>query len=529
MLCTILTTGAAIGVSLTQTKQYTADTALLFRDPGFDQKLFGSMFAEPSQDPDRAAATNVRLISLRSVAERTARQLGDGVTAGEVAKAVSVRAEGQSDLVTVEMTTPDPKRSAEWADVFAAEYVTFRRDADRSKIQQAQDLIEQRLATLAGTDDANRKSLSNRLDQLRVLAALQTGNAEVAEPAVVPRSPSSPAIRRNAVLGAFLGLLLGVVIAFLLERIDRRLNTTEDIEEVFQTPVVGIVPESASIPEAIALRGRDMPAAETEAFRMLSASLRFFNVDREIKTLLVTSSAPGDGKSTVAWSLAEAAAGGGRRVLVVEADLRRPSLGRSEYVDEERSGLSQLLSGSAKRAQVTQSITLQPSFVGPGSLDLISAGGTPPNPIELLDSQAMRELLDDVRGDYDLVVIDTPPVSVVSDAFPLIRSADGILVVARMGRSTRDSLAHLRVQLQNLGGYVLGVVANAYERNSFGRGRGYGYGYGGYGYGTYGEPERPAPAEDDELRERDDEASEGESLSNGASQGESKSPRASRR
>jgi receptor protein-tyrosine kinase len=212
---------------------------------------------------------------------------------------------------------------------------------------------------------------------------------------------------------------------------------------------------------------------------MLRANLRYFNVDHEIRSLIVTSPQPGDGKSTVSWNLASAAASAGTRVLLIEADLRRPALSR--WTDQRpKIGLSALLSqqGSIEDAVVKVDFGDVSDVSGSHSVDVIFAGGLPPNPDELMESDRMREVIRAAEAMYGLVVIDTPPTSVVSDAIPLVIEVSGVLVVSRLGRTTRGAAATLAGQLANLNARVLGVVVNGGRS-----GDGYGYGY-GYSYGS---------------------------------------------
>jgi capsular exopolysaccharide synthesis family protein len=481
LLCCLLVPGAALAYSLSQEKQYTASASLLFRDPGFDQKLFGSQVFEQT-DPNREAATNVTLVSLETVGARAARRLG----VASVKSKVHVKAEGQSNVVAIDATDPKPRRAALIANTFAAEYIAFRRHADQAKIADARRLIEQRMARLGqiqGGDSAEVRALRDRLGQLQVLESLQTGNAELAQRATVPTSPSSPRIVLNTLLGAILGLILGIGLAFLLERLDRRVRDPHELEELFDRPVLTAVPRSRSLAGRGPSAGGRLAQHEREAFRMLRANLRYFNIDRDIKSVLVTSAAPGDGKTSVAWNLSVAGAAAGSKVLLIEADLRHPGLAGALGTGI-HAGLSNVLSGEAQARDVIQQVpvTERQNGHGPRTVDVIFSGPLPPNPTDLLESTRMRDLISAAEQAYDLVVIDTPPTSVVSDAVPLVNEVGGVIVVGRMSQSTRDAMSHLRNQLVNLDAPVLGVVANALNANA----DGYGYGY-AYTYGPQGE------------------------------------------
>ena len=234
-----------------------------------------------------------------------------------------------------------------------------------------------------------------------------------------------------------------------------------------------------------------MPPSEAEAFQLIRAHLRYFNVDRELRTLLVASAAPGDGKTTVARHLASAAASMGSRVLLLEADLRHPTLAQQLDV-QSGPGVSDVLIGAVSLSEATQMIDLDsPSVDGSGGqmLDVVVAGAAlPPNPGELIESHAMEALLEQAKSTYDLVVIDTPPLAAVSDAFPLLRKVDGVIIVGRMGRNRRDVAERLHETLAGAGAPLLGVVANGFKARRRGS-----YGY-AYEYG-YAETQPPAAAE----------------------------------
>lgn len=485
MLCVLLVPASALAFSLIREKQYSASASLLFRDPQLDQKLFGSTFLAPSNDPDREAATNVKLVSLDVVAQRTERLLPK---VGSVSDKVVVAAAGKSNVASVMATDADPETAARIANTFAAQYIAFRRGADRAKIRDAQRLVRRQLDSLPVGElaSARGRSIRQRSEQLQVLASLQTGNAELVERATAPSSPSAPRVARNTALGAGVGMLLGAMLALLLERLDRRIRDPKELEEIFDRPILAAVPESQSIEKAGGALGTY--SAEMESFRMLRANLRYFNVDRDIKSVLVTSAAPGDGKSTVAWNLASAAGGAGARALLIEADLRHPRFA-SRLGFGPSKGLSTVLAGESAFDKAVQQIPVSQAANGraPRTFDVLVAGPLPPNPADLLESDRMRDLLSEAEDDYDFVVIDTPPTAVVPDAIPLVPLVGGVIVVGRVGQSTRDAVVHLRNQLQNLDAPTLGVVANALKSGVGGYGYAYGYAYGSDQAATEGE------------------------------------------
>ena len=471
VLCVLAATGSAVGFSLLQEKEYTARALLLFRDPGVDQRLFQSS-ATPTVDRAREAATNLRLVSLPRVADRTAARL-DGVTSRTVQDKVDVESEGQSDVVAVTATDSDAEFAARLANTFAAQYIAIRRAADRSAIRRAQRLVQRRLDDVSG---ANRRELEARADDLKILAALQTGKAELAQPAAVPSTPSSPKPVRNGMLGAVIGLVLGLILAFLLDRLDKRIKDVGDLKETYGLPVLGAVPENRALRKAESTRnGVVTPGPEWEAFRKLRARLRYFNVDRDIRSLLVMSAAPQEGKTTIASHLAMVTAMGGQTsVLLLEADLRKPALAE-RYDLAPSPGLTEVLTHDIPALDVAQRMPVPRWSTGDADVDVIVAGATPPNPSELMESRKMSVLLADLQAMYDLVIIDTPPGALVADATPLVQQVDGVIVVCWLDASMRDRAVHLRNELESLKAPTLGLVVNRAKAGLDGN---YGYTYG---------------------------------------------------
>lgn len=441
LVCFLVVPGAALAYSLAQTPEYTASASLLFTEK--DTSQF---------DPERAAATNLQLVSLDQVAARTADALPEaGLTAPEISGKVEVSPAGESDLVEVEVTDPDPELAATIANEFARQFIAFRRDANRDKVLKAQGLIEAKLneltpGQLAGPEG---QALEERNRDLTVKATLQTGEAQLVQPATVPSSPSSPKKTRNVALGILLGLILGISLALLRDQFDRRLKTVEEAESAFGLSILATVPRSHQIDDEAGIEA-GLRGEEAEAFRMLRANLQYFGIDQELKSILITSSASEDGKTMVAWNLALAEAHAAKRILLIEADLRRPTLAKRLHLSDEK-GLGLVLAGSLEAKTAIQKVR---------GVDVLPAGALPPNPAELIDSQRMESLIAWAEGEYDRVIVDTPPAAIVADAVPLIKQVDRVLVVVRLRRTARDAAEHLREQLTIIEAPVIGLVVN---------------------------------------------------------------------
>ena len=474
-LLAIIVPAVALAHAILSEKQYTATAKLLFRDPGFDQKLFGSTILAPSADPLRAAATNADLVSLDTVAVRAAAALNGRVSAADIRHKVSVIPEGQADIVSVEATDPNPSLAAQLANAIADQYVLFRRDSDRLKLTQAADAERQLLSNLTpGSPSSNRASVASRIEQLQFLAAIQTGNAEVVQSAQPPRSPSSPHPLRDCILGLIAGLALGVGVAVAMDRLDQRLRDATDAERILARPVLGTILENPALrlEEVIRLSGR-----ESEPFRALRINLRYFAIDQEVKSLLITSTSPGDGKTTIATYLAATAAKSRVRVVLLEADLRRPVL-RGRFTHLHDLGLTDVLTGQAPLSEVIQQLPVLPVAGAAEALelDVITAGSIPPNPTDLLESDRMGEVLVELERLYDLVIVDTSPVSIVPDAIPPMAHVSGVAIAIRLGRTTEGPVGEAKKATQlpsNI--HPMGIIVNGASAEPDGQ-----YGYYGY-------------------------------------------------
>jgi succinoglycan biosynthesis transport protein ExoP len=465
-LCLLVAAGATYGLSKRETKKYTATASLAFNNNQLDQQIAG-LSAGSSSSALSQENSDAELVKVGTTAATTASLLGHGLTQSSVSSSVHISGKEESNVVGVSATWTSPGAAAAIANTYASQFVKNQQRANRQFFKSALALVNRQLAALSPVQRVGPDGLDlqDRAHTLALLAELGYNNVELAGEASVPTSPSSPKTKSNTILGAILGLLLGFVLAFLLERFDRRIRRPEELGEIYSLPMLGAVPNSAALRSLRRNAGRRtaLPPVEAEAFSLIRAHLRFFNVDHDLRTVLVASPAPGDGKTTVALHLAEAAARSGSRVLLLEADLRQPTLARQLGV-QFTTGLAGVLIGDAPMNRATQSVALQAS-PGEGTsghtLDVLAAGTVlPPNPGELLESHAMDAVLEHAKSAYDLVVIDTPPLTAVSDAFPLLTKVDGVVIVGRIGYSRGDAAEQLHHILSSSGAPLLGVIAN---------------------------------------------------------------------
>jgi len=464
----ILTAAAAYLYSASQEKEYTASASVLFGDPS--EAITGSDGGR-FEDPNRVAATNEELLSLGVVSSRAARLLGEDTTAAEIESAISVVSTRESDIIEVEATTADPQRSAETANAYSRAFIAFRRDSARRQIQEAITLARSSLATLTPAEQAGEEGNTRRglIEQLERARAVQTGGAELVQPAAAPSTPSAPQPMRMGILGGIVGALLGFGLAALRQRSDRTVKDTSELEAGYGRPVLAQIPRSRILSRPT--DGR-LSGEEAESFRMLRASLRYFGVSSDLSSLLVANSVPGassdlrsilvasavpgEGKSTVARRLAETMAAMGDSVVLVEADMHHSQQVPGDFTVR---GLSEVLIGGDLDDSLEE-VSLDSPHSTARALTVLPSGPLPPNPSELLESERMREVMLDLRARYDMVIIDSPPLSLLSDALTLVSQVSGVLVVSALGKTTHDGMREFLRLMELLGGNLLGVVAN---------------------------------------------------------------------
>jgi capsular exopolysaccharide synthesis family protein len=352
----------------------------------------------------------------------------------------------------------------------AAEYQQLELDARRA--QSTLDMLYSRIKELNVTQDTPQ-----RIDIL-----------ETARPSGTPVKPNRP---QAAGIALVIGLMLGLGGSLLQDWMDQRMRSVEEIRAVLDLPVLGIIPHMFGKQPAQE-RGQEVhlkPRSNVaEAYRTVRTAIFFGVPDPKSKTLLVTSPSPGDGKTTMASNLAIAIAQSGRRVLLIDADTRKPMMHRIFNLKDEV-GVSTVLLGQSKLEASIQRTAVE-------HLDVMPCGPLPPNPSEILNSQAFLDMINLLCLKYDQIVIDSPPVEPVTDARILAASCDTTVLVLRAEKSTRRLSAHARDALIGVGANLLGVIVNAVPRGQDGYSYYSGYGYYRYGYGhrATGEGSSPSPS-----------------------------------
>ena len=399
------------------------------------------------------AGAYVTLISDRGVAVRVADELGLDVAPEVIAGQLSASVVPGSSQISVSATAENP---------------TLARDMANAAVKALGEQVHE--VENAGLAEADIPS-----DLVQVSPG---------EQALVPGAPSSPDYQRNLLFGAAAGLVLGYVVALLRRSVDRKVRGVASVEEAGVASVVGIIPKAA--PLSRGSRGvTDELGVVAESFRQLRTNLRFVDVDNPPRSIVVTSANPHEGKSTVSANLARMIAAAGQPTILIDADLRRPTV-HSTFDLDPAVGLTQVLVGDLTVEDVLQSSQTP-------NLQIITAGRIPPNPSELLGSQRMHALVAELSRDH-MVILDAPPLLPVTDAGLLTVTCDGALLVVAIGKARVEQVELCRKVLDQVGGRLFGAVLNLAPSRGMGAVV-YGYGYGNYDTQGYGEPATPpAPA-----------------------------------
>jgi capsular exopolysaccharide synthesis family protein len=472
--CVVVVTLAAVGYSLLQKPIYEGVATILVTEGDTGLTVLGTPQTQQSYTPGRdIVQTQVEVIQSSRIAQQVMTDLGLHETAASLLTRVTVSADTGTNNISITAQDSSAEGAAAIANTFAKEYVKWSRDTQSGSIRLAADDVQKRLAAAqqsiasiqatATASDADQTrlaaarslytTLADKLEQLRIAQQLVQGAGTILSSAVADPSPVSPKPVRNAGLGLAIGLLLGLSAAFVAEQLDVRIKTADEAAKIYGAPVLAHIPtENISKEDLGRLTLADRPGSPAaEAYRMLRNNLGFVNFDKGIKTMLVTSAVPSEGKSTVAANLAAVLAATGSNVVLVVCDFYLPAAERFFELDYSI-GLSNLLAGTAT---LTEALQKPP---GMENLSVITSGPLPPNPSELLASEAMRKLVGALRESVDWVILDSAPVLAAADSAATTRWVDGVLVVTRLNVTHRDAAAAGRQQLLNVGARILGLA-----------------------------------------------------------------------
>ncbi len=509
LLGTVLAGGAAYGVSKLTTPIYRATTTLLVNQASNYSLVTDYTSVLTSQ---QLAKTYSELVKKRPVSDAVIANLKPGLTSDQLAAKIQVNLVRDTMLMSISVEDENPQLAMALVNEVANVFIQQTNDTQRARFASSEENLSKELKQLqadmstaqkaldqargaatpnqsevAGLQTVlsqyqnNYASLLKSYEDLRVTEARSTDSLSVAELADLPRSPVRPQTLMNTLLAAVVGAMLAVGVAFLVEYLDDTLKSPEDIKETLDLITMGIVarfPHDQKDPKSSIVVASNPRSPISEAFRTLRTNIQFASVDRKIRTILVTSANPGEGKSTVTANLAMVLAQAGQRVALMDGDLRRPTVHRWLGLSNNAGLTNAVISDAGHLNGFLQATDTE-------FLKVLTSGPLPPNPAELLGSERMRQILEDLKSTVDVVVIDAPPTLVVTDPAVLSKWVDAVLLVVESGATRREAARLAAENLQRVGANVIGVVLNKLTSRRSGYYNHYGQYY--YYYATSGE------------------------------------------
>ena len=482
----VLVPAVAVALSSTQPARYQAEAQVLLTYQSFAGLAANVQDANPGQTADRSASTQADLARVPSVINATLAAVPNaGMTATELLNSSAASAASGTDLLSFSVTARTPALATRLATAYSRAYVDYRHRLDTTALQRAGRDVRARIRELqdtGGGGSALADKLHETQQQLQTLETLQTSNATVVRTAS-RATQVAPTPVRDGVLAVALGLVVGVGLALLVDALDTRVRSAEEIAARLGIPLLGRLPEPPK-----KLRDRhalvmlqDPYGRHAESFRMLRTSLELANIEQEAKVMAITSALPGEGKSTTIANLAVAVALAGHRVALVDLDLRKPVL-KKFFDPAAGAGITDVALGHVTLASALVRMNVE-SFLDEqngadgdhrGHLDVLVAGQLPPDPGEFVASRRVASILAELRADYDVVLVDTPPLLTVGDALALSSHVDAFMLVSNLALSRRGELQELRRALAFSRCVVLGTVLTGASAPTA-------YGYSGYG------------------------------------------------
>jgi Mrp family chromosome partitioning ATPase/capsular polysaccharide biosynthesis protein len=473
VLVILVFAGAAFAFTSRQHKEYSAESALAFEDPTQDFQLIGTTPAQSEQSPDQRAAVKAESVSRPPVLSRVAKSLGGRITVDQLQGDITARAEARTNLVIVEARSPNPRFAARLANLVAKATQAVELRAERARFELAARSLSSSFRRARKRQPAGnafvRALAEETIARLRALRGFASP-VQVTRRAEVPTTPVSPHPVRNTLFGGLLGLALGVLVAFARDSLDVRFRRPGQAQAELDLPLLGQVSKRA-LRAGPGTGGRHhLEQSDVEGFQILRANLEFLDSERVVRTVAVTSPGPEEGKSTVASALAAASASVGRNALLLECDLRRPSLARSLGLAD-GPGLSDYLAGESSLPDVLRVLPVStepangskggnggPVGASSATFACVTAGSHPVMPAEVLGSSGFHDFLAVVGRSYDIVVLDCGPLLPVVDTLALIPAVDAVLLCIRASSTTRDQARAAKGALARLPTLPIGLV-----------------------------------------------------------------------
>jgi capsular exopolysaccharide synthesis family protein len=439
VVAVLVTTGASVAYVLTAPKTYEAEAQMLVTSVATDDAALRSLpLIFESSDPTRDVETGAQFITNLDVANKVAERLGLEESARKLLARVSAEPVAQSNIVSVTARADTPEEARDLANAFAESAVEDRTEQVHSAIDTQIPAIQ---AQLESTNSAAvRDNLGAQLAELETLRTAPDPSLRLETAAELPEDQASPRPVLSIAAGLLAGIVLGIAGAFASQALDPRLRREEQLRRLYALPVLGRIPRESRQTGGIPIGPRAVSAAVAESFRSLRGTLEWSGSNGRggSRVILITGASPSEGKSTTAVNLASSLALAGNRVILIEADLRRPSLAGALQASPDRGGVVSVL---IENVSLRDALTQSPSYGQ--NLQLLLADYEGGWIAELFSIPAAARMIDEARQLADYVIIDSPPLNEVVDALPLARQADDVLIVVRLGNTRLDKLQQL--------------------------------------------------------------------------------------
>lgn len=493
---TVIVTATAVTLSLREQVLYQGSADVLLQRQDVGSSLTG--ITDPSSatqvDPQRFAQTQAQLATVPELAHQVLRATGfPNSSATDLLGRLSVTPAQNADILQFMVTEPDQALATRLTTAYAQQFTVYRQRLDNLSLTRAQADVSAELSRLAAS--GQRKSglystLIGKQRQIQTLQALPSTSAVVVRPSA-SATQVQPRPTRNGLIGLGVGIILGILLAFLREALDTRIRSGDEIGAELDVPLLARIakPQRRVRNDDGLVMLAEPHGRQSESFRMLRTNLEFVTLDRPAQVVMVTSALEGEGKSTTAANLAVALGRSGRRVLLIDLDLRRPYLHRFFGVDPEP-GVTDV---ALRRATLDEAITAitvgdvdvtehrrgangngLPEGVD-GQIEFLPAGTLPPDAGDFVNSRALDEILSSLDGSADITLIDCPPLLHVGDALALSAKVDGLILVTRLGVLRRSALAELEQVLQTTRCPTLGHVLTGADEEDHADGSSYYY------------------------------------------------------
>jgi capsular exopolysaccharide synthesis family protein len=458
LLTVLLTTLAAVAYSQVAPKVYKSSASILVTPvSNSDQNLVGLGLIRDSNDPTRDVSTASTLITTTSVAQRVIERLKLDIDPTRLLDKVTAEPLAQSSIVTVRASEDTPESAAELANAFADEAVAERTEELRRQLDKTIPTLRAQLEQ--APEPGGSGPLTQRVAALEALRGVPDPTLRVVTPAILPTSQSSPRPKLALAAGIFIGLILGFGGAFALQAIDPRIRREEQLRALFRLPILARIPRETRTRHAGALAPDRLSGPTAEAYRTLRTTLSAAKGSEfRSRSILVTGSSPSEGKSTTAINFAFSLVQAGHRVILIESDMRRPTVGTALGV-RPQFGIESVLVGEAT---LEEALVTSPEY-GP-DLQLLLVDRPDPALSDRLALPTARQLVHDAEALADFVVIDSPPLTEIIDALPLAQEATDVLIVVRLGRSRSGKVVQLGEMLTQHGITPAGIALVGVDR-----------------------------------------------------------------